>query len=162
MFRAEEIFRRTKQFEGFRSHVYKDTIGVPTIGYGATMWYGKKVTMDHTPITEVLASRKLRGDIFQAVMDCQELYGREFAELLDVEQEILIHMAFQLGITKLRKFVNMNAAVLIHDIGKWEMEMKDSLWWRQTPRPATALFNALIEGEWTGVWVMDPRMEWRH
>jgi lysozyme len=160
MFRAEQIFRRTKKFEGYRSAVYKDTLGVPTIGYGATMWHGEKITMAFPPITEKIAARKLRGDVFQAVMDAQELYGREFDELIDVEQEILIHMAFQLGITKLRKFYKMNKAVIAHDIGKWEMEMKDSLWWDQTPRAAIALFNALIEGDWTGVWVMDPRMAW--
>jgi lysozyme len=159
MFRAEQIFRRTKKFEGFRSAVYKDTLGVPTIGYGATMWHGEKVTMDFPPITEKIAARKLRGDVFQAIMDAQELYDN-FWQLMVVEQEILIHMAFQLGITKLRKFYRMNAAVASRDIGKWEMEMKDSLWWTQTPRPAVALFNALIEGKWTGVWVMDPRMAW--
>ena len=160
MFRAEEVFRRTKKFEGFRAAVYQDTLGVPTIGYGATMWYGKKVTMDHDLVTKKQASRKLRGDVFQAIMDCQELYGDHFDTLMAVEQEILIHMAFQLGITKLRKFVLMNMAVMDNDIGKWEMEMQDSLWFRQTPRPATALLNALIEGEWTGIWVMDKRMTW--
>ena len=98
MFRAEQVFLRTKKFEGFRSQVYKDTLGVPTIGYGATMWSGEKVTMSQTPVTERMASRKLRGDVFQAIMDCQELYGRNFAELDTVEQEILIHMDFQLGI----------------------------------------------------------------
>lgn len=160
MFRAEQVFQRTKKFEGFRSSVYKDTLGVPTIGYGATMWEGKKVTMDQAPVSERLAARKLRGDIFQAIMDCQYLYGERFNVLMDVEQEILIHMCFQIGLTKLKKFYRMNQAVLDYDIGKWEMEMKDSLWWRQTPRPATALLNALIEGEWTGVWVMDERAAW--
>ena len=136
---------------------YLDILGVPTIGYGATMWYGNKVTMDHPKVTKLQASRKLRGDVFQAVMDCQQLYGDSFCDelLSDTEQEILIHMAFQLGLTKLSKFFKMNKAIIKHDLYGWETEMQDSLWWSQTPRPAVALYNALIEGEWTGVWVMD-------
>lgn len=139
MFRAEQVFRRTKKFEGFSGVPYQDILGIWTIGYGATMWYGEKVTADTHRITEQQASRKLRGDIFQAIMDCQQLYGHRFEELSDVEQEILIHMSFQLGLTKLRKFVNMNKAIMADDLKGWEEEMQDSLWWRQTPRPATAL-----------------------
>jgi len=38
-----------KQFEGFRSKAYLDAVGVPTIGYGSTMWNdGKKVKLGET------------------------------------------------------------------------------------------------------------------
>ena len=154
IFRAEQVFRRTQKFEGFRSRAYKDSLGVWTIGYGATMWYGSKVTSTTAPVSRLRASRKLRGDIFQAVMDCQKLYGHRFDELSDVEQEILIHMCFQLGLTKLRRFERMNIAIMIDSLKGWEEEMQDSLWWKQTPRAATALYNALVEGEWTGIWAM--------
>lgn len=155
MFRANQVFRRSQKFEGYRRTPYTDILGVWTIGFGATMWYGEKVTFATPHVTREQASRKLRGDIFQAVMDCQQLYGHRFDELSNVEQEILIHMAFQLGLTKLRKFKKMNAGIMVDSLKTWEEEMQDSLWWKQTPRAATALYNALIEGDWTGVWVME-------
>ncbi len=38
-----------KQFEGFRSKSYLDVVGVPTIGYGSTMWNdGNKVRLGET------------------------------------------------------------------------------------------------------------------
>jgi len=38
-----------KQFEGYRSKAYLDAVGVPTIGYGSTMWNdGKKVKLGET------------------------------------------------------------------------------------------------------------------
>lgn len=38
-----------KQFEGFRSKSYIDAVGIPTIGYGSTMWNdGKKVKLGET------------------------------------------------------------------------------------------------------------------
>ena len=42
-----------KHFEGYSSAVYADPIGIPTIGYGS-IWdkEGKRLTMDHRPITE--------------------------------------------------------------------------------------------------------------
>ena len=50
-----------KQFEGFRAAPYKDSAGIPTIGYG-TIEYpnGKAVTMKDPPVTEAQAEGFLR------------------------------------------------------------------------------------------------------
>jgi len=50
-----------KEFEGFRSSVYDDGVGVATIGYGATFYEnGKKVGWDDQPITEARGEELLK------------------------------------------------------------------------------------------------------
>ncbi len=54
-----------KQFEGFRAAVYKDSAGVPTIGYGTILYppppqgSGKSVTMNDPQITQAQADTYL-------------------------------------------------------------------------------------------------------
>lgn len=49
-----------KSFEGLSLKVYKDSIGIPTIGYGTTFYEdGKKVTMNDPEITETRAEQLL-------------------------------------------------------------------------------------------------------
>ncbi|GAA0546729.1 lysozyme [Rhizomicrobium palustre] len=46
-----------KQFEGFRTAPYKDSAGIPTIGYGTILYpNGKSVTMADAAITESQAT----------------------------------------------------------------------------------------------------------
>jgi lysozyme len=50
-----------KQFEGFRANPYKDSAGIPTIGYGTILYPdGKAVTMNDPPVTEPQAEGFLR------------------------------------------------------------------------------------------------------
>ncbi len=53
-----------KEAEGFRSEVYLDVAGIPTIGYGTTEYPdGRKVLRGNTPITETMAKDFLKTDI---------------------------------------------------------------------------------------------------
>lgn len=46
---SQKCINLIKQFEGYRSKAYLDAVGVPTIGYGSTMWNdGKKVKLGET------------------------------------------------------------------------------------------------------------------
>jgi lysozyme len=46
---SQNCINLIKQFEGYRSKAYIDAVGVPTIGYGSTMWNdGKKVKLGET------------------------------------------------------------------------------------------------------------------
>ncbi|HEY2070240.1 MAG TPA: lysozyme [Rhizomicrobium sp.] len=54
-----------KQFEGFRGAPYKDSAGIPTIGYGTILYppapqgTGKSVTMGDAPVTDDQATQFL-------------------------------------------------------------------------------------------------------
>ena len=139
-------------FEGFQSAPYLDTLGVWTIGYGATVWLGKRVTQATRPVSITEAQVGLKADVLDAITGCQRLYRGTFDHLSDVQQEVLVHMAFQLGTHKLSKFKRMNKAVKKDDKDAWVYEMQDSKWWHQTPRPAKALAAAISHGEWQGRW----------
>jgi lysozyme len=46
-----------KNFEGFRAAPYKDSAGIPTIGYGTILYpTGKAVTMADTPVSDADAT----------------------------------------------------------------------------------------------------------
>ena len=46
-----------KKFEGFRAAPYKDSAGIPTIGYGTILYpTGKSVTMTDKPVTDDAAT----------------------------------------------------------------------------------------------------------
>jgi lysozyme len=46
---SQNCINLIKQFEGYRTKAYLDAVGVPTIGYGSTMWNdGKKVQLGET------------------------------------------------------------------------------------------------------------------
>ena len=52
-----------KEFESISLSVYRDCIGIPTIGYGATYdMGGERVTMDHEEITAETAIQLLERD----------------------------------------------------------------------------------------------------
>ena len=62
---AEELCRR---FEGFRSKPYLCPAGVPTIGYGSTLYSdGRRVTLDDPPMDEPTARALLSPMVWDYV-----------------------------------------------------------------------------------------------
>ena len=72
-----------KRFEGFRSKPYLCPAGIPTIGYGSTIYRsGQKVTLNDAPITEEQAEEmmlfELQTKCAPSVMRlCPGLVGHE-------------------------------------------------------------------------------------
>ena len=60
----EEGIAIIKHFEGFSSSVYKDPIGIPTIGFGS-IWdeEGNRLTMDHKPVSKGEAENLLKREL---------------------------------------------------------------------------------------------------
>lgn len=89
-----------KSFEGFRSAPYRDAVGIPTIGYGMTIYPdGRKVTMSDKPITEaegVEGLRNLLGRYEQAV----ERYAQ--IRLCQHQFDALVSFAYNVGNEALR------------------------------------------------------------
>ena len=89
-----------KSFEGFRSAPYRDAVGIPTIGYGMTIYPdGRKVTMADKPITEaeaVAGLRNLLGRYEQAV----ERYAQ--IKLCQHQFDALTSLAYNIGNEALR------------------------------------------------------------
>lgn len=139
-----ELIERIKRHEGFKPRVYDDATGqelkagdtvrgVPTIGHGIT-WITQEESL-------WLAQRRLTS-IHAELSDRLPF----FSELNPVRCDVLVEMAYQMGVEGVLKFHNTLAAVTD---GNWDWaaeEMMDSAWARQTPYRAAKLARIMKEG----------------
>lgn len=107
----------TKEFEGLRLTPYRDSVGVWTIGYGTNL---EALGVDIRPgctlkICKEQALAWLNEKLDEAEAGARSLYPR-FDEYSDVVKATLIDLCYNLGVTRLGKFVNTNAAI---NEGRW-------------------------------------------
>ncbi len=122
-----DVMELIKQNEGFRGMPYKDTLGFPTIGYGT------KLPIDEEE-AELLLKKRL-NDVRR------ELESRVdfFDNLPETIQEVLLDMAYNMGVPRLFTFKRMWEAVRDRNWGKMADEMVDSLWYRQVGKRSEEL-----------------------
>ena len=128
----QDLLESIKHHEGFVEHVYDDSLGIPTIGYGFAI---KDLVLEED-IAEVILIRKLER--------LQRNANSRFKWLEDmpvVIQEVVLNMCYQLGVTGVSKFRRAISALQEGDWDEAANEMLDSLWARQTPNRAKELSN---------------------
>ena len=116
-----------KKHEGYVGIVYKDSLGIDTIGYGFEI---KDLELDED-ICEIILERKIT-QLIDRINNKFSWYKYMPQEIKDIVTE----MCYQLGVTGFSKFKKTIA--YLQD-KKWEeasVEMLDSLWARQTPNRA--------------------------
>lgn len=124
--------------EGFRSKPYADSVGKLTIGVGRNL--------DDVGISKEEAGVLLSNDIERAV-DGLTALGSWISNLSEVRQRALTNMAFNLGMSRLRKFRKMLRAL---ERGEWEKaweEAMDSKWAGQVGVRATRIAHMFRTGE---------------
>ncbi|QDP56855.1 MAG: putative endolysin [Prokaryotic dsDNA virus sp.] len=124
------LLENIKESEGFRSSVYDDSLGIPTIGYGFAI-----------------------KDLHLTRDDCDKILERKVAELKirvhnkfpfiitlpESIQDVVIECCYQLGVTGFSKFKKTLAYLEAHEFEKAALEMLDSKWAKQTPNRAKKL-----------------------
>ena len=130
----KDLLESIKHHEGFVEHVYDDSLGIPTIGYGFAI---KDLVLEEDLCDEILL-RKLRK-LGRSVM------GKfPFFDSLPPDcKEVLMEMCYQLGVTGVSKF---KKALKAMEDGDWEKaadEMLDSKWAKQTPRRAKEMSDII-------------------
>ena len=128
------LIEAVKLSEGFRDKVYKDTLGIDTIGYGFAI---KDLVIDED-IAEIILRRKLE----KLVQDT----NRRFSFLKDLPekaQDVVYEMCYQLGITGVSKFKKTLAYLENFEYKMASKEMLDSKWARQTPNRAKKLSDVI-------------------
>ena len=136
-YNREALVDQLIKHEGLELKVYKDSVGIETIGIGRNL-------VDRG-ITEEEARYLCQNDI--DIVE-QEL-SRNFpvvTYLDDVRQRVLLDMAFNLGIPRLSKFKNMWAAIHCGDYATAATEMLDSKWARQVKGRAKKLSQMMETG----------------
>ena len=119
--------------EGFRSKPYPDPIkgwDVPTFGHGLT----------HIAVDE---SRRLVENRVSEIMHQLDMRLPFYRELPNAAQDVLIEMAYQLGIAGLLKFKDTLKALSAGKYRTASAEMLDSIWASQTPRRAKTLSDRI-------------------
>lgn len=124
-------------FRNSKYHVYKDTVNVDTIGFGHKVLPGENFT---NGITEQEASTLLDQDIAIAR---SQLVKLNLVKLPSGWNDLLVIMLFQLGLTGTMRFKKMIAALQVHNYQEAIKQMRDSLWYRQTPNRVDAMINQL-------------------
>ena len=126
--------------EGERLDLYKDSVGIYTIGVGHNI--------QEKGVSHAVSRLMLKEDIQSVVDDCRTL--AYWHDLGSVRQLIVADMVFNLGLSRFLKFINLNGALAIGDYVLAGAEMKDSTWYTQVGRRAVKLRDAMITGVWNG------------
>lgn len=133
-----KLINQLKSDEGLRLNPYKCTEGYLTIGYGRNL--------ETNGISENEAEVMLVNDIYR-VMGSLNDYGL-LIDHTQPRQDVLINMAFQMGINGLLKFKNMLRALDDRNYSLAAKEMLDSLWAKQTPERAKRLARQMRLGDY--------------
>lgn len=123
--------------EGVRSKLYKDSLGIWTIGVGRNL-EEKGLSLDEIDLL-------LNNDMAQAELDVRSLV-QNFDDLSDNRKAALLNMSFNIGKTRLSGFKNMLAAVQSGDFEKVAQEMISSKWATQVGQRAVRLAQMMKEG----------------
>ena len=158
-YRREHFIDELIKHEGLKLQVYKDTLGIDTIGIGRNL-EDRGITkqeldeldipsIDHVyeyGITEADAVYLATNDV--QIVEEELVRAHPCVDRLDsVRQLIVMDMAFNMGVPRLCKFKKMWAAIHEEKFDIAAKEMLDSRWARQVKGRATKLANAMHNGE---------------
>ena len=158
-YNSENFVNKLIAHEGLRLQVYKDTLGIDTIGIGRNL-EDRGITKEELDwmdipsmdavyeygITEADAMYLAKNDV--QIVEEELVRAHPCVEELDaVRQLVLMDMAFNLGVPRLCKFKKMWAAVHENKFDVAAKEMLDSRWANQVKSRATKLAHAMHHGE---------------
>ncbi len=148
--------------EGCRKSVYRDSLGIPTIGIGCNLNVTSNQdlirSMGIDPQQLIAGSESLSDEQINRIFSCQindckknvlRLFGN-FENLSPLRQIVLLDMIFNLGYQRLSKFKNLRQAVSEQNFSRAAKEMKNSRWFQQVKnrgqRNVYIMENDTIEG----------------
>ena len=136
--RLRETLKRDEGFDLKRHEVQ----GIDHIGYGINLeqelpdellqYLGVEAEDAIQEITQEQADYLLEYYVEVAEGDCKTIYGDIWQRLSPLRQEVLINLAFNLGLPRLKAFRKMNAAIRAGDWAAAAAQMLDSKAARQT------------------------------
>ena len=144
MSRLENI----KAHEGFRDHIYKDSLGKATIGYGFLVAAlspdelklngGKAEPMSREVAEQILNLKvaKLQKRVFQCLPWLQNKPQSV--------QDTLIEMAYQLGLAGIMDFRHTLSCIEAGDYAQAARNLRASLLYRQTPKRVEGYIKGLV------------------
>ena len=137
----QRLLETLKRHQGVRYYVYRDHLGYETIGVGRCI--NRAVGLGLSP-DEV--EYLLINDVQRCI---EELDGafEWFKDLDEVRREAMINLCFNLGLTKLRKFVNALEAMKQRNYNKAATEFLNSKWANQVGERSREVAQMIRTGE---------------
>ena len=127
-----DLIESIKKHEGYVASVYKDSLGIDTIGYGFAI---KDLQLDED-ICDMILERKLK-DLNDSIKIKFDWYKYMPPEI----KNIVTEMCYQLGVTGFSKFRKTIAYLQNKEWKNASIEMLDSRWAKQTPNRAKETSN---------------------
>jgi lysozyme len=126
--------------EGVRTHFYRCTSGLATIGVGRCIEEGSLGLSDDE------IDYLLENDIKRCKQELVSLSW--FADLDAVRQDAIVNLCFNLGLTRLMGFKNAMGAMAVGDYEKAADEFLDSRWANQVGQRALDVTHMIRTGEY--------------
>ena len=126
------LIESIKQHEGYVGIVYKDSLGIDTIGYGFAI---KDLELDKD-ICDIILERKLHA-LTDRINNKFNWYKYMPPEIKD----IVVEMCYQMGVYGFSRFKKTIAYLQDKKFKEASVEMLDSRWAEQTPNRAKELSN---------------------
>jgi len=126
--------------EGCKLDMYLDTMGIPTIGVG------RNLKRKPHAISFGEAMLMLDNDIEVCEHEVADAWPWLVSRDDAVRHDVLVNMCFNMGITRLKKFVKFLGAYEAGDYDVASEEMLDSRWAKQVGRRANELARMMRTG----------------
>ena len=127
-----------KKHEGYVGVVYKDSLGIDTIGYGFAI---KDLELD-VDVCDIILERKVK-----ALNDMIMIKFNWYRYMPQEIKVVVTEMCYQLGVGGFSKFKKTIAYLQNKQFRDASEEMLDSLWAKQTPNRAKELSKKVKEVE---------------
>ena len=132
----KKLIESIKEHEGYVGIVYKDSLGIDTIGYGFAI---KDLELDRD-ICDIILERKLHN-----LEDSVNLKFSWFMYMPQEIKDVVLEMCYQLGVNGFSKFKKTISFLQDRQFEEASVEMLDSLWAKQTPNRAKELSDRVKE-----------------
>jgi lysozyme len=123
------VIESIKKHEGFRKRMYKDSVGVPTLGYG--------FNLETIELPRPVADLWLSFEVDKLEDKLEQFHW--YNNLDPVRQDVILDMAYNLGVDGLLGFKKMIKALENKKYNQAAREMLDSKWAKQVGNRATEL-----------------------
>ena len=144
------LLEKIKVHEGFRDHIYKDSVGKPTVGYGFLVaalspdelkLNGGKVEPMSKEVAEKILNLKV-ARLRKRVPECLPWLASKPQSV----QDTILEMAYQLDIAKLLGFKYTLQCIEAGNYAQAAKNLRESLLYKQTPRRVEDYIKGLRDG----------------
>jgi lysozyme len=142
MIDRQKVYADLVNDEGVKLNAYIDTLGFLTIGVGHKVLKEDNIKLGDE-ITESYCESLFNKDLDTAIEQGKK-YIKDFESLVDVVQEVLVNMIFNMGIGGVLKFKKFLAALSVKDYKLAANEMENSLWFKQVGMRAKRLQKQIL------------------